>query len=193
MKKIALLPGHSRRDGGAVVCAGQYRGRSEHELAQFYIPLLAIELKKLGYYVYETSREAAGGTTPSYSARAANEAGADIALEFHFNSAGATATGAEVMYWGQSAKGKQFAEELGLSIAARLGVRHRGALAVPTPEGRGTEAFRQSRMPFFMVEFCFAGSNPEEAAKLCAAVSAPDWDVWLAGAIDAAIEKVYKV
>lgn len=193
VKKVVLLPGHSHRDGGAGVVAGRYKGKSEYELARLYLPLLADALRGLGYDVCITCREDAGGTTPSCSAKAANATGADLALEFHFNAATATATGAEVMYWGKSATGKRFAEALGERVAARLGVRHRGALAVPTLENRGTEAFRQSRMPFFMVEFCFAGSNPADAEKLCAAVAAPDWEPWLAGAVDAAINEAFGV
>lgn len=190
MKKIALMPGHASYAEGSKVCAGKYKDWGEHKFACLYLPRLAAELQALGYDVVCTSREEAGGSTPSYSAKAANAAGVDIALEFHFNSCG-NATGTEVMYWGKSATGKQFATLLGESVAARLGVRHRGAKYVPTPENRGTEAFRQSRMPFFMVEFCFAGSNPEEAEILCRAVAAPDWETWLAGAIDTAIRQVY--
>lgn len=173
------------------MCAGKYRGWGEHRFACSFLPRLAAELKALGYVVACTSREEAGGSTPSYSAKAANAAGVDIALEFHFNSGGGDATGAEVMYWGKSATGRQFATILGERIAAKLGVRHRGAKCVPTPENRGTEAFRRSRMPFFMVEFCFAGSNPDDAERLCRAVDAPDWEVWLAGAMDDAIKSTY--
>lgn len=193
MKKIALMPGHASYAEGSVVCAGKYRGWGENKLARYYLPRLADELRALGYDVVCASREEAGGSTPSYSAKAANATGAELALEFHFNAAMATSTGTEVMYWGKSATGKRFAEALGERVAARLGVRHRGALAVPTLENRGTEAFRQSRMPFFMVEFCFAGSNSDDAEKLCAAVAAPDWEVWLAGVIDECIRMVYCV
>lgn len=200
MKKIAIMPGHASYKEGSVVCAGKYKGWGENKLARYFLPRLADELRGLGYDVVCTSREEACGVTPSYSAKAANATGADIALEFHFNSCG-NATGAEVLYWGYN-KGtdKAFAETLGECLACKLGVLHRGALpcyedSKQHPGERCTDngwaAFNNSRMPFFMVEPCFAGSNSEDAEKLCAAVAAPDWEVWLAGAIDASIKAVY--
>lgn len=201
MKRIVLLPGHSHSDGGSRVCAGRYAEKSEYELARLYLPLLAGELKQRGYDVYIMSREDAGGTTPSYSAKAANATDADIALEFHFNSCG-NATGSEVLFWGYNKNtGKAFAEALGECLACKLGVRHRGALPCYEDEKKhpgerctehGWAAFNKSRMPFFMVEPCFAGSNPDEAVKLCEAIADPTWEKWLAGAIDRAIQKVYK-
>lgn len=200
MKKIALMPGHASYAEGSKVCAGKYKGLGEHKFACLYLPRLADELKALGYDVVCTSREEAGGSTPSWSAKAANAAGVDIALEFHFNSCGA-ASGAEVLYWGYNKdSGKAFATALGERLAEKLGVRHRGALPCyeddkKHPNERCTDngwaAFNNSRMPFFMVEPCFAGSNPEDAEKLCRAVAAPDWEVWLAGAIDKAIKNTY--
>lgn len=189
--KIALLPGHHPGAEGASVCAGKYQAWGENKLASHYLPQVAAELRKLGHEVVITERKAAGGATPSYSAKAANATGADIALEWHFNSATPTATGCEVMYWGKSASGKQFATRLGESIAEILGVRHRGALAVPTPDNRGTAAFSDSRMPFFMVEPCFAGSNPNDARALCAAIQDGTWAPRVAAAIDQAIKATY--
>lgn len=200
MKKIAIMPGHASYKDGSVVCAGKYRGWGENKLARYFLPRLAAELRALGYDVVCTSREEAGGSTPSYSARAANAAGVELALEFHFNSCG-SATGSEVIYWGYNkGTGRAFADELGKAIAEKLGVRHRGALPCYEDEKKhagerctdnGWAAFNGSRMPFFMVEPCFAGSNSEDAEMLCAAVAAPDWEVWLASAIDGAIKAVY--
>lgn len=191
MKKIALLPGHATAKEGSAVCAGKYKGWGEHKLALSYLPALAAELERLGYEVVITSRESAGGTSPSYSAIAANATGADIALEWHFNAATPTASGCEVMYWGKSATGRAFASQLSASLADILQVRNRGALAVPTPDNRGTEAFRRSRMPFFMIEPCFAGSNPDEAKKLCTAIAEGKWPITAAYAIHTAITTTY--
>lgn len=200
IKKVALLPGHASYAEGSAVCAGKFKGWGENKLARYYLPRLADELRALGYDVVITSREEAGGSTPSYSAKAANAAGVELALEFHFNSCG-SATGSEVLYWGYNkGTGRAFAEALGKAFAERLGVRHRGALPCYEDEkkhagerctGNGWAAFNGSRMPFFMVEPCFAGSNAGDAEALCAAVSAPDWEEWLAAAIDAAINEAY--
>lgn len=200
MKKIAIMPGHASYAEGSEVCAGKFKGWGENKLARYFLPRLADELRGLGYEVVCTSREEAGGCTPSYSAKAANAAGVDLALEFHFNSCG-SATGSEVLYWGYNkGTGKAFAETLGECLACKLGVLHRGALPCYEDSRKhsgerctdnGWAAFNGARMPFFMVEPCFAGSNPEDAERLCAAVAAPDWEAWLAGAIDCSIKGVY--
>ena len=191
LMKIALLPGHAAAAGGAEVCAGSHKGESEYRLASRYGPQLAQELTRLGYEVVQTGRESAGGTTPSYSAKAANATGADIAIECHFNAAGPTATGCCVMHWGKSEQGRRFAAGLSADIAEMLEVRDRGPLAVPTPEDRGTEAFRRSVMPFFMIEPCFAGSNPDDARAFCALIDSGVWVVRLAYAIDTRLREVY--
>ena len=197
---IALLPGHHPGSEGASVCAGKYQAWGENKLASHYLPQVAAELRKLGYNVVITERKAAGGATPSYSAKAANATGADIALEWHFNSC-AGATGAEVLYWGYNkTTGPMFAANLGGAIAEILGVRHRGALpcyedAKKHPSERctanGWAAFNNSRMPFFMVEPCFAGSNPSDARALCAAIQDGTWAPRVAKAIDQAIRATY--
>lgn len=201
IRKIALLPGHSSRDGGSVVCAGLYKGKREFALAgAYYLPALADKLRAYGYDTDITTRDVAGGSSPSYSAKAANATGADIALEFHFNSCG-NATGSEVLYWGYNkGTGREFAERLGESIAEILGVRHRGALPCyeddkKHPNERCTDngwgAFNNSRMPFFMVEPCFAGSNPQEAEVYCRLIESGEWVERVAPAIHAAIRKTY--
>lgn len=200
MHHIALLPGHAADAEGSFVCDGVFKGWGEHRLATHYLPQLAAQLTLLGYRCTITERAAAGGTTPSYSAAAANATGADLALEFHFNSC-AGATGAEVLYWGYNkSTGPMFASHLGSSIAEILGVRHRGALPCyeddkKHPNERCTDngwaAFNKSRMPFFMVEPCFAGSTPDDAKKLCRAIAEGKWAVTAAFAIHTAIQATY--
>lgn len=193
IRKIALLPGHSSRDGGAEVCAGLHKGKSEYLLAgAYYLPALADKLRALGYDTCITTRDVAGGTTPSYSAKAANATGADMALEFHFNAATATATGCEVLHWGGSSTGRAFAATLSASLAGIQGVRDRGPLGIHTAADRGYAAFAKSRMPFFMVEPCFAGSNPQEAEAFCRQIESGEWAEQAAAAIHAAICKIYR-
>lgn len=192
--RIALLPGHAQTSEGAEMCCGHFKGYGEWTLAAWYIPLLAQGLRELGYDVVRTQRSDAGGTTPSYSAKAANATGADIALEFHFNSAGAKARGGMVMHWGKSAPGKQFAKLLAEGITGLIGVPllGDGTLAVPTPDNRGTEAFRKSKMPFFMLEPCFAGSNETDCMAFTQALLSGEWERRMPGIIDRSIKQVYQ-
>lgn len=191
MMKIALMPGHARKAEGAVVCAGYFEGLGEHAVAEFYLPALGACLEAAGYEVVRTGREDAGGATPVFSARAANNAGVDLALEWHFNSAGAGAAGCEVLYWGGSRQGKEFATRLSARVAAILGVRDRGARPVYGVADRGVYAFARSRMPFFMVEPCFAGSNEDEARLFGEAILYGGWAERVARAIHESIVEVY--
>lgn len=186
------MPGHAHKADGAVCCAGYYDGFGEYMLARQYLPALGDALTARGHTVKLTNREQAGGTTPSYSAKAANKVGGDIALEFHFNSASSDTTGCEVLYWHKSAKGKEFAEKLSARLAKLLGVRNRGAKPIGGSEDdRGYHAFRVSRMPFFMIEPCFAGSNPEEARIFGQLIREGAWQRHAAEAINLTIEEVY--
>ena len=190
--KIAMLPGHARAKEGASVCAGYYKDFGEWALARTYLTGVCAELEARGYDVVQTQREDAGGTSPSYSARAANATGANLALEFHFNSAASDTTGCEVLYWHKSMKGKEFAEKLSARLAKLLGVRNRGAKAIGgSSEDRGYHAFRVSRMPFYMIEPCFAGSNPEEARIFGTLIREGAWQRHAAEAIHQTIEEVY--
>lgn len=195
--KICLLAGHSSRDGGAVTTPG---GVSEHALALRVLGGIMAELDEMGYDVEVTERERAGGTTPLYSALAANATGADVAVELHFNSADAAgAQGAEWLYYGPSSKGADAAAEM-LSTWCRLtGVRSRGVLPVYGSSAgragrfttRGWNAFLKSRMPFFMAE-PFFGSNPQEASRMLAMVDTGAYARAMARAIAAGVRVLFK-
>lgn len=190
--KIALLAGHARKKEGAVCCAGYYKAFGEWALARTYIYKLQHELENLGYDVEVTEREDAGGLSPSYSALAANATGADIAIELHFNSASPDTKGAEALYYAEvpNPKGKKFAELIGQSMAEILGVKHRGAKGLKA-HNRGFSAVKKSKMPFFLLEPCFAGSNPDEARIFGNAIKEGTWHMQLAQAIHKAITTVY--
>lgn len=189
--KIAMLLGHSRRKEGAKVCAGFYEGYGENALADHYLPLMCMFLQDYGFDVKLTQRSEAGGVTPSYSAKAANATGADIALEWHFNSAGKSVSGCEVLYWHKSSKGKRFAELLSARLATMLGVPDRGAKPIGSESDRGYRAFRDSRMPFYMIEPCFAGSNPEDAKKFGKLIKSGDWQQHGAVIVAETINEIY--
>lgn len=192
MKTVAMLPGHAAKREGAMCCAGYYQGWGEFKLASHYLPELCEWLEKEGFIVKQTNREKAGGVTPSYSAKAANTTKADIALEWHFNSAG-MATGCTVLYYEgrENATGKEFAEKLGKRIADILGIRHRGALPVRSKVDRGWYAFKNSAMPFFMIEPCFAGSSPQEARIFGEKIQSKEFMKKAAKAVAETIKEVY--
>lgn len=183
MMKIVLLPGHAKSREGAAVCAGSHVGVGEFALASQYLPQLGACLKEAGYEVVLTNRESAGGTSPVYSAKAANAASADVALEWHFNSAGAEVSGCEVLYWGRSAKGRWVASRISRAISRILGLKDRGAKPVWGPDTRGYHAFKRSEMPFFMIEPCFAGSNEKDARVFCEAIDSGRWQGEMAAAL----------
>lgn len=193
MNTIAIMPGHAAKSEGASVCAGYFQGWGEFKLASQYLPELAEWLEREGFTVKQTKRESAGGTTPSYSAKAANATKADIALEWHFNDYNASSDGCTVLYYNEfdNAKGKEFAEKLGTRIAKILGVRHRGALPIKSKDDRGWYAFKNSKMPFFMVEPCFAGSNPREAREFCSQIKYGDFAKKAALVVAETINEVY--
>lgn len=163
------MAGHSSKDGGAVTCLG---GVSEHELAQMVIPGVKAALEGMGYEVEVTERERSGGTTPVYSALAANATKADLAVELHFNSAdAASAQGAEWLYYGPSGRSRAVAEAMLAEWCRQAGFKSRGVLPVYGEQAhagryttRGWNAFLKSRMPFFMAE-PFFGSNAQEAGR----------------------------
>lgn len=176
--KICLLPGHSPKDGGAVGRFGVYGMLSEYQLSKWVLPAVADELRRAGHEVVITERAAAGGTTPSYSAAAANVTRADLAVELHFNSAGSTASGAEWLYFGPSASSMRVATAMLNTWCKLTGFRNRGPLGCYENEAkaasngsvhryttRAYNAFQRSRMKFFIAEPFFA-SNPTECAKV---------------------------
>lgn len=189
--KVALLAGHARKAEGAVVCAGYYESFGEHALARHYLPALRDALNRLGHAAVLTNREEAGGVSPSYAAKAANATGAEIALEWHFNAGTSTARGCEVLYWGASAKGKEFAEKLSQRLATLLGVPNRGAKAISSEKDRGFSFFHRTKMPAFIVEPCFAGSNAEDARVFGMAIHEGWWQVHAARAVHETILDVY--
>ena len=205
---ICLMAGHSTKDGGAVVCGGPEPGLSEYQLACRYLPEIARQLRGKGYDVTITSREQAGGTTPSYSGRAALATGAQLAIEFHFNScAGSNASGAECLYWYASAKGEYLATVLARSCAAVLGLRNRGAKprfsnavqakahGYDASAARGAGMFEtcwdspQVCIPV-MVEPCFAGSNEVDAVRLLRTVANGEFATAMAEGIDLAAKAI---
>lgn len=191
--KIALLPGHAQTREGSQMLCGHFAGYGEWALATWYLPKIADGLRSLGYDVVLTQRSDAGGTSPSYSAKAANATNADLALEFHFNSAGAKASGSCCVCWKYSDTGRAFALELARGMAALLniGLTSGGVIVQPSDEERGLMAFKKSRMPFFMLEPCFAGSSATDCQLFTHSLLSGEWTDKMPAIIDRCIQSVY--
>ena len=166
--KIALSIGHSPQDGGAVSTYGFWR---EH------VVRVKEELERLGHVAVVCNRTDAGGTTPSFAAKACNATGADLAVEFHFNSAGSGATGTETLCFPGSKNGARAAGLIQAAMCDVLRLPDRGVKGV-ADTGRGYMYFKKTVMPAVMVEPAFAGSNvtdydrlKERVAELCVAVA----------------------
>jgi len=99
---------------------------------------------------------------------AANKAEAVCYIEHHFNSAGPTASGAEVIVASNaSAKSRDWAADYAANAAAKLKISLRSpetkGVIVGGYDGRGDGNLRRTSMPAILVEPCFV-SNPIEAA-----------------------------
>ena len=175
--KVALSIGHSPKEGGAVMSDGSKY--SEYRFWQEKLPMLKEALQALGHEAVITNRSYAGGTSPSYAAKACNATGADLAIEFHFNVAeSCRATGTETLYWHKSTNGKRAAELVNDAMCEALKLPCRGIKPVSSASDRAASYFTRTTMPAILVEPAFAGSNvtdcdrlQERVALLCKAIA----------------------
>ncbi len=162
--KIALSIGHSPKDGGAETYDKKY---SEYSFWKHHLPLLQEELQQMGHQAPIVNRFDAGGTTPGHAAAACNSTGADLAIEFHFNSADSpAATGTETLYWESSPKGKLAAALVNDAMVKVLELKNRGLKPVNRHSARAVSYFAKTRMPAVLVEPAFAASNPQDNERL---------------------------
>lgn len=110
-KLVALSAGHSPGRGARAL-----DGTEEHGWNVKVLVALRAELLRRGFRVLTLRRSSALGYTAGMRKLAAQmrEAGADIALELHFNhAANEAARGYEFLHWWRSADGERLANELG--------------------------------------------------------------------------------
>lgn len=175
MKVVALSIGHSPQDGGAMATSRRW---SEYGFWSAHVGKVAAELAGLGHKAVVCNRSDAGGTTPSFAAKACNATGADLAVEFHFNSAGSGATGTETFCWKGSGEGKRAATLIQEAMCAVLKLPDRGVKHVGSFSDNAYAFFQKTRMPAVLIEPAFAGSNvtdcdrmEERADALCVAIA----------------------
>lgn len=162
--KVALCIGHSPKDGGAVTTDRKF---SEFAFWKAHLPKLKAALEARGHDAVICNRADAGGTSPSCAAAACNATGADLAIEFHFNSAySSSASGTETLYWHNSIRGQRAAEWINQRMVEVLGLPNRGIKAVTHNDDRAFNFFRKTGMPAVLVEPCFAASNVTDNDRL---------------------------
>ena len=163
MKKVALCIGHSPKDGGSVTTDRRW---SEYSFWSAHVGKVAAELAGLGYEAVVCNRADAGGTTPSFAAKACNATGADLAVEFHFNGADSGIGGTETLHWYASRNGKKAAELIQKAMCEVLRLPDRGLKPIRRKDERGYWFFRKTRMPAVMVEPAFASSHVTDCDRL---------------------------
>jgi N-acetylmuramoyl-L-alanine amidase len=161
MPKVFVAPGHGRKpsgtfDPGAVGHAGA-RQFVEHDFNTKVANALADALRRCKVEV--VLEDGGGDHDPNFigSTKAANDSGADYAVEVHHNAAGGS--GSEVVVNDRtSAANRQLAGKMAAKMAGALGIRNRGVLA------RAREHFnRETGMPSCIPECAFVDSATDQA------------------------------
>lgn len=188
-RKVAICIGHSRMvvgrpEGGAISVGGVSEWNYNLRLGA----LITDELDRHGiqaveFRVYEGKTY---GAAVSWLASQIKATGCEAAVELHFNSAGADATGHEWLHWFASERGKSLASNIQSEMTKRIPeLKSRGLKAIGGADERGAGFLRQTHCPAVIAE-PFFGSN------------AADWAIAqakqgeIAKAIAAGIARFYK-
>ena len=157
MPKVFVAPGHGRKPGGTFDpgAVGQAGGRKfvEHDFNTKVANALAAALRRCNVDV--VLEDGGGDHDPNCigSTKAANDSGADDAVEVHHNAAGGS--GSEVVINDSTSAANR---KLAGKMADALGIRNRGVLA------RDREHFnRETRMPSCIPECAFVDSATDQA------------------------------
>lgn len=154
-KLIAIDAGHGGSDPGA--CAG---GAQEKNITLEIAKKLKEELLRQNFKVFMT-RETDIYDTPKAKAKKANEAGADIFISIHCNSAqSALAEGTETLCFSLSGEGAALALKVQKSLINSLGLKNRGV-----KERQELTVLNSTKMTAVLVETAFI-SNANERVLL---------------------------
>lgn len=161
MAKIALCVGHSRR--GDRTGAINTSSVSEYAFNRHLARLTAAILRERGHdpLVVDDYTKQGYSAAMCWLADAVKDFGADVAVEFHFNSAGPFATGHEWLYWHTSVRGAVLAKCFDKCFRKAFPqAKARGAKPADD-EDRGGGFLRRTHCPAVICE-PFFGSNKEE-------------------------------
>lgn len=157
---LAICVGHSRRvDMGASSCDNtttewDYNLRVAKAMAS-HLNTLGVPSVIVCEYQGEGYSEAMEWLGKELKAKKVK-----AAIELHFNSAGESAHGSEMLHWHRSSKGKALAECLQESVVNEFKTRSRGAKGL-TGQQRGSKFLQVTPCPSVIAE-PFFGSNEDE-------------------------------
>lgn len=163
-RKIAIIIGHNSKAPGAVrVSDGKPEYVWNSALAARIRAIATAEGRGADVRVFLRQPGLAYTREIDSCYAEVNAWGADVALEFHFNSAAASsATGTEMLYAEGSTAGKALATRLQAAAVAALGLKDRG-LKPLARTARGGRSVWAARAPAVMTEWYF-GSNRADCA-----------------------------
>ena len=160
MKKGAIDPGHGGKDPGAIGPTGVQEKvvnlAVARKVAVLLQPVMTVVLTR------DTDKSLGANVSADLTARAnvANQAGADVFVSIHCNSAtDPAAHGTETHCYLGSVRGKTLAQMIQKRLVSALGLTDRGV------KESNFAVLRQSKMPSALVELAFI-SNPTEEALL---------------------------
>lgn len=160
MKHVALCIGHSRSgDDGAV----NTRKVSEHTFNSELGKMVQDLLEEKGFKATLIDKYEGSGYSSAISwvGKKCREIKADIALEFHFNSAGPYAEGHEWLYWHRSQNSMRLAECFKKAFAKAYPDSRSRGIKPCDAESRGSLFLRLTPCPSLILEPYF-GSNKSE-------------------------------
>jgi len=157
VKKIVIDPGHGGKDPGAIGLTGAHEADVNlavaRKVAVLLQPVMTVVLTR------HTDKSLGANVSADLTARAnvANQAGADVFVSIHCNSAtDPAAHGTETHCYPGSVKGAVLAQCLQDRLVPALGLTDRG-----TKESNFA-VLRQSKMPAALVELAFISNSVEE-------------------------------
>lgn len=144
MKKVALIVGHSKRDGGAInkkfgVNEFKWNSAVVKQLAD----ILAGEPEFEPVVIYRDNYTSLPDKV--------NQTEPDIAIEFHCNAFDTNTSGSETVYLRSSLESKKLAEHFQSKMVQCLKLLDRGTRGI-LPTGRGGYLLQNTKMPCILVE-----------------------------------------
>lgn len=157
MSKIGICIGHSRRnDKGAVTLWGE----SEWDYNSKVAKALKAELDSRGIesFITDNYKYSSYSSAIRHCAKLLRDAGATHAIELHFNSASASANGAEWLHWHSSSGGRRLAQAMREAFTAKFPMMTDRGLKPKRRGQRGSAFLRLTHCPAILTEPFFGSS-----------------------------------
>ena len=169
MKRVVVVPGHSFEDPGAV---NSKLGLREYDcVLEMAIGLFREDNWKDIDVILK------GRNSYADLPKEINLLNPDYVIELHLNAANGKAQRTEVLYCGDSTRGKQMAEIIQRRLAEALGHPDRGVKAAARGQ-RGSKILWNTKAPCVIVEACFIDSlNSKKELKLDETVAALKYSI----------------